>query len=157
MTARPNRPTDPVQAFSRPQVEVAERSFSFFGVGESGEPKSSRGEGSPQELKMKSMVRLLVVLVVLTLGTTTLATTVTAGESDGVWGPRGWDGGGGVVYYGDPDGGGPSVSWDGTGSSATTYRNSTSTRNDLRVLLGHWLVMTSHFYGALVHQNMRLW
>src|SRR5262252_1969324 len=106
MTARPKRPIDPVQAFSRLFVEAARRSFFFFGVGKSGEPKSNRGEGSPQELKMKYLSALLVVLAVLTLGTTTLATTATAGE---VYAPRNWDtGDGGVVSYGDPDGGGPS-------------------------------------------------
>src|SRR3989442_11038487 len=137
MTARPNRPTDPVQAFSRPLVEVAKRSFSFFGIGESGEPRSSRGEGSPQELKMKSLCRLLVVLVVLTLGTTTLATTATAGESNCVWAPRSWDGGGGVVYYGDPDsGGGSSADMSGT---QTTFRSTPSKKTDLRNLASRWL------------------
>ena len=52
---------------------------------------------------MKYLSALLVVLAVFTLGTTTLATTATAGE---IYAPRSWDtGDGGIVSYGDPDGG----------------------------------------------------
>src|SRR5438876_9161917 len=124
MTARLNRPIDPVLAFSRLLVEAVRRSFFFFGVGETGEPRSSGGEGSPQELKMKFMCRLLVVLAVLTLGTTMLATTATAEGSGTIWAPRSWDDGGGVVDYGDPDGGGGTiVSGRNGGSIAIAYRD----------------------------------
>ena len=53
---------------------------------------------------MKFMCRLLVVLAVLSLGTTMLATTATAEGSGTVYGPRNWDDGG-TVNYGDPEGG----------------------------------------------------
>jgi hypothetical protein len=157
MTARPKRPIDPVQAFSRLFVEAARRSFFFFGFGKSGEPKSNRGDGSPQELKMKYLSALLVVLAVLTLGTTTLATTATAGE---IYAPRNWDSGdGGIVSYGDPDGcgGGGIIGRRMDGSTATTYGNQASPTTDLKALLQKWILLEQYIFQANIRQSMRLW
>lgn len=104
---------------------------------------------------MKYLIRLLVVLAVLTLGTTALATTATAGGSDGIAAPRNWDGGG-IVYYGDPDGGGAGGINLGV-SSETTYRTSASHVTDLKLFSGRWMIMWSYLLEAQLRQQMRNW
>ena len=105
---------------------------------------------------MKYLSALLVVLAVFTLGTTTLATTATAGE---IYAPHNWDtGDGGIVSYGDPDGGGSGISGRGLGgSTATTYRDRTKTGSDFELFSRQWMMMRQYLLIAVVRQSMRLW
>ena len=106
---------------------------------------------------MKYLSALLVVLAVLTLGTTTLATTATAGE---IYAPRNWDSGdGGVVSYGDPDGGGGGaiIGRRMDGSTATTYRNGIAPSSDRQDLLRRWILIERYIFEAKIRQSMRVW
>lgn len=102
---------------------------------------------------MKYLSALLVVLAVFTLGTTTLATTATAGE---IYAPHNWDtGDGGIVSYGDPDGGGGTI-YDRSGSTATTYRNSTTGRTDFAAFSRRWAVLISYLIQERIRRGF-LW
>ena len=102
---------------------------------------------------MKYLSALLVVLAVFTLGTTTLATTATAGE---IYAPHNWDtGDGGIVSYGDPDsGGGGNIHSDGT---QITYRNAPSPRTDFQRFAANWMLMRAVLLETLIRRSMHQW
>ena len=111
---------------------------------------------------MKSRYRLQVVLAMVALGTTLLATAVESDETPPWYAPRWcWDCGG-VIEYGDPDGGGGGRIYDGYGGT-TVNENRGSSSIPMQEAVGlqiRWIMpiqLQTILLGGARPWSMRKW